>query len=107
MSEKRVVDQAFFHDECNIALRLDQAGQDKRLQNTHVICDKDARGCGFPVRWHILDFEPAPHGFERSYRVLAALDPLGIVIPASFGQTGGLQYNHEHLEVEKGSGLTA
>jgi len=97
MPEKRVVDQAFFYHEGNIAMRLNQAGQDKSFQNTHVIRDEDARRFRFTVRWQIVDFEPAAHGFERFYRIKAALDPLRIVVPAPSGHAGRLQYNHEHL----------
>jgi hypothetical protein len=69
MPEKRIVDQAFFYHESNIAMRLNQAGQDKGFQNAHVIRDEDARRFGFMVRGQIFDFEPAAHGFERFYRI--------------------------------------
>jgi hypothetical protein len=69
MFEKWKRQEAFFDNKSDITVRLNQAGQDKCLQNTHVIADKYAGRFEFSGNSQVLKLETSPNELEGLYGI--------------------------------------
>ena len=69
MLEKWERQEAFFDDKGDITVGLNQARQDKGLQNTHVIADKHTSRFEFSENSQVLNLETSPNGLECFYGI--------------------------------------
>lgn len=105
--EKGIVDQAFLDHESHVAVGLNQAGQNKRLQDTHVVADKHAGGIDLTEHMRIFDFKTSADRLEGFNGFVAAFDPLSVIVSVSFGQAGCCDDDQHHFGVEKRCGVSA
>lgn len=107
MFEKWERQQAFFDYKSHITVRLDQAGQNKGLQNTHVIADKYTRRFYVSDDVQVFYLEAPPYGLKRLYGIQAALNPVIVGICALFAQPRGFQDEHRYFNIEYQGGVDA